>query len=83
MYKPDTILWGKESDNYTQRAKNLFKDNLYSNPKDFRDAEKMYPNHQLIEKEINSIIRKSRRITRKEATPKLWNFFHYVRYLYK
>lgn len=44
--------------------------------KDFRDAEKMYPNHQLIEKEINSIIRKSRRITRKETTPKLWNFFH-------
>src|SRR3989344_4093108 len=42
----------------------------------FRYAEKMYPNHKLIEKEINSIIRKSRRIIKKEITPKLWSFFH-------
>lgn len=42
----------------------------------FRCAEKMYPDHQLIEKEINSIIRKSRRIIGKETTPKLWKFFH-------
>ena len=56
MYKPDTILWGKESDNYTQRAKNLFKDNLYSNPKDFRDAERIENFLSLEKNNIKSIL---------------------------